>query len=230
MPERLSDETADPGAGAEVLLLPGESRGSRRHSLLTELAVFFVVCLLLGVVAALAWSHFTVLPGYVIGMDGTATTSERGLTEQFGADAWYCLIAVLGGVTIGLVAWWRLVRVGWPVILIALLGAVAAALLTWVLGWALGPGEFQARLAAARPGDVVPIELTLRAPVSVVVWPFMAAVPILLWSSLAPDREEPTPLFAGRRERRRRRHEAVAGVLPEDQAEIEAEVEGRRSE
>lgn len=205
--------------------LPGKSTSSRRHSLLAEMTVFYTVCLVIGVLAGLLWGVVTDLPGYTIGADGRATTSERGLAEQFSADAWFCLIAVGGGLLIGLLAWWRLVRVGWAVILTAVLGALLAAGLTWLVGWGIGPGDFDTRLASALPGDVVPIELTLRAPVALVVWPFFASVPILLWSSLAPDDEEPTPLFA-RARRARRRHESVAGVLPEDRVGLPVPPDG----
>lgn len=203
--------------GEEPVLLPGESRTSRRHRLVSELGVFLGTCLVVGALAGLLWSQLAVLPGYLVDDQGRATTSERGLAEQFSGDAWFCLLAAVGGLLIGVLAWWRLVRVGWTVILLAAAGALVAGGLAWLVGWTMGPGDFETRLAQARPGDLVPIQLTLRAPVSLLVWPFMASIPILLWSSLAPDNEEPTPLFGRRRgPGRRRRHEAVAGVLPED--------------
>ena len=48
---------------------------------------------------------------------------------------------------------------------------------------------FDPRLAAARPGDVVPVELTVRARVALAVWPLFAVVPVLLGSSLGRDPE-----------------------------------------
>ena len=57
---------------------------------------------------------------------------------------------------------------------------------------ALGPGPFNPRLAAAAPGDVVPVALELRAPASLLVAPFLAVLPVLLGSSLGRDDEEPT--------------------------------------
>jgi hypothetical protein len=58
----------------------------------------------------------------------------------------------------------------------------------------LGPEDFVGRLAAAQPGDLVPIELTLRAGASLLTWPFFAIIPVLLGSSLGSDKEEPRPL------------------------------------
>ena len=89
--------------------------------------------------------------------------------------------------------------VGWPVAVGVALLAVVAALLCWAVGYALGPGPFVPRLAAARPGDLVPIELTIRAAASLVVWPFAAIVCVLLGSSLGRDDEDPRPLLRRRR-------------------------------
>ena len=74
-------------------------------------------------------------------------------------------------------------------------GRAAAALVCWLVGYRLGPGDFTARLAAAKPGDIVPIELTLRARAALLTWPFFAMIPVLLGSSLGRDDEEPRPIF-----------------------------------
>jgi hypothetical protein len=80
------------------------------------------------------------------------------------------------------------------VVLVVVVCAVASALTCWLVGYRLGPGDFSARLAAAQPGDLVPIPLTLRARASLLIWPFFAVIPVLLGSSLGRDEEEPRPL------------------------------------
>jgi hypothetical protein len=84
------------------------------------------------------------------------------------------------------------------VVLVVLVCAVASALTCWLVGYRLGPGDFSARLAAAQPGQLVPIPLTLRARASLLVWPFFAIIPVLLGSSIGRDEEEPRPLLRGR--------------------------------
>jgi hypothetical protein len=84
------------------------------------------------------------------------------------------------------------------VVLVVLGCAVASALMCWLVGYHLGPGEFSARLAAAQPGELVPIPLTLRARASLLTWPFFAIIPVLLGSSLGRDEEEPRPLLRRR--------------------------------
>jgi hypothetical protein len=152
---------------------------------------FVALGLGLGALAGLVWEAVVDLPTYTVNADGGAATSERGLTAVVGSDAWFCLLGAVLGLLLGLVAWRRLRAVGWPLVLLVVLTAVAAGLVAWGVGTALGPGAFNPRLAAAGPGEVVPVALELRAPASLLVWPFLAVVPVLLGSSLGRDDEEP---------------------------------------
>ena len=140
--------------------------------------------------------------------DGGASISERGLTEFLGGDAWFCALGLVVGALIGLGGWRWFRDLGWPLVLGVCGLAVAASLVCWLVGYQLGPGEFAPRLAAAAPGDLVPIELTLRAKASLLVWPFVAVVPVLLGSSLGRDDEEPRPLL------RRKSVPVSSGVRP----------------
>ena len=137
-------------------------------------------------------------PAYELNSNGGATTTERGLTEFIAADAWFCAIGLVAGLLIGLAAWRWLRTLGWSVVLVVLVCATAAALTCWLVGYRLGPGDFSARLAAAQPGELVAIPLTLRARASLLTWPFFAVIPVLLGSSLGRDDEEPRPLFRRR--------------------------------
>lgn len=163
------------------------------------LGLFLALTLVVGCLAGIVWFRVVDLPGYLVSADGGASTNERGLAEFFAGDAWFTALGVLVGLGLGTVAWRWFAELGWPVVFVAVVAAVIAALVCWYIGYRLGPGPFPQRLAAAQAGDFVPIELTVRARVSVVVWPFMASIPVLLASSLGPDDEEPRPLFKRRR-------------------------------
>jgi hypothetical protein len=104
----------------------------------------------------------------------------------------------VAGLLIGIAAWRWLRDLGWTVVLVVLVCATASALMCWFVGYRLGPGDFSARLAAARPGELVPIPLTLRARASLLTWPFFAIIPVLLGSSLGRDEDEPRPLLRRR--------------------------------
>ena len=157
----------------------------------------------LGALAGVGWEAVVDLPAYRVNSDGGASISERGLAEFVAGDAWFCAIGLVVGVGLGVVAWRVLRELGWPLVLLVGLVAVLGGLVCWFVGHQLGPGDFATRLAAARPGDLVPIDLTLRAPASLLTWPFFAVVPVLLGSSLGRDEEEPRPL--------RRRFRPAAG-------------------
>jgi hypothetical protein len=150
-----------------------------------------------GALTGVVWWRVVDLPGYLVNPDGGASTTERGLAGFIAGDAWFALLGVVAGILLGVVGWLKLQGVGWPLVLAVAVAALAAGLVCWLVGFKLGPGDFAQRLASARPGDLVPIELTLRAKASLIAWPFAATIPVLLGSSLGRDHEEPTPIFKG---------------------------------
>jgi hypothetical protein len=160
-----------------------------------RVAAFTALGLGFGAVAGVVWWAVVDLPAYQINPDGGASISERGLAEFVAGDAWFCAIGLVVGVGLGAVAWRALRDLGWPLVLLVGVVALLAALVCWFVGHRLGPGDFVARLAAAHPGDLVSIELTLRARASLLTWPFCAVIPVLLGSSLGRDEEETRPLI-----------------------------------
>ncbi len=170
-----------------------------RRALLPQLLAFTLLATGLGAGAGVVWWRVVDLPSYSVGSNGGASTSERGLTEFFAGDAWFCVIGLVVGLVIGILGWRLFAAVGWPVAVGMVILGLLAALICWAVGYALGPGPFAPRLAAAQPGDLIPIELTVRATAALVVWPFAAIVPVLLGASLGRDDEEPRPLFGRRR-------------------------------
>lgn len=175
----------------ELLSGEGTARSGRPRGRAGAVCAFVALALGLGALGGVVWEAVVDLPVYAVGEGGGASTTERGLTALFASDAWFCLLGAAVGLLLGLVAWRRLRALGWPVVLLVVVAAAAAALVAWWVGTALGPGPFNPRLAAAGPGDVVPVALELRAPASLLVWPFLAVVPVLLGSSLGRDEEEP---------------------------------------
>ncbi len=175
------------------------ARRLTRLRLAQRLVAFLTLAAGLGAAAGVAWWSLVPLSTYRVSSSGGASTTERGLAEIVAGDAWFCALGLVVGLALGIVAWQRFGTIGWGLVPVVLVCAVIAALLCWWVGSQLGPHDFPSRLAAATTGDLVPVDLTLRAPVSLVTWPFFAIVPVLLGSSLGRDDEEPRPLFARRR-------------------------------
>lgn len=178
-------------------MLPAPERA--QHGDAWAASMFGVAALVVGIAAAVIWRLVVRLPSYDVQSDGSATVSERALTEFFAADAWYVVLGVVFGAIIGIATWRRFKGIGWAsAFLAAGLGALAGVI-CWQLGQLFGGAPFDERLASAQPGDQVPISLALHSPSALAVWAFAAVTPILLGSALGPDDE------AGPHEPRRRR-------------------------
>ena len=141
-----------------------------------------------GMFAGLLWHLLSTPPNFTIGDDQGAIITEQGLSQMFAMDIWYAFIAMFIGLALGVLGWWLFHRLGWPQVLIAIVGALLAGLICWQFGHLLGPADFVDRIALASPGDRVPMDLDLHSFVPVLVWPLVANVPVLVlswWASLS---------------------------------------------
>lgn len=168
----------------------------RRRGPLPALArsvlVYAAVCGVLGVVGGLIWHSIVQLPEYVVGGDGVASMTERGIAQVAGTDAWYSAVGVVGGLVLGVLGWIWFNRLGWPSTVLVALGGMASAVVAWVVGEAMGPRNFDQRITAAHSGDRLPIDFQLHMHSAILVWVAAAILPVLLNSSLRPDVESGT--------------------------------------
>lgn len=144
-----------------------------------------------GGLSAVFWVNVVDLPTYRILADGSATVSERALTQFVATDAWFVICGAMVGLGLGIVTWRWFKPMGWPTALLAAGAGLLAAVVCWLLGQLLGPGSFEDRLATAAPDDLVPISLQLRSLSALAVWPFAAVAPVLLASALGPEEVQP---------------------------------------
>ena len=189
MSATVPDEPPAPGA-------PDDERSMWRtvRKVLAWCAAFAGLAALVGFLSGVFWWGIVDLPTYTIGEDFRGYTTERALTEVFSTDAWFAGLGLAVGAGVGYVAWRWFRELGWPVTFIAAVGALVAGLVCEVTGTWLGPQSFDARLAAASPNDVIPIDFQLHTPVVLLVWAFAGVLPVLVVSSLGPDAdEEPRP-------------------------------------
>ncbi len=151
------------------------------------------LAVVVGGLSAVFWVNVVDLPTYRILADGSATVSERALTQFVAADAWFVICGAMVGLGLGVVTWRWFKPMGWPTALLAAGAGLLAAVVCWLLGQLLGPGSFEDRLATAAPDDLVPISLQLRSLSALAVWPFAAVAPVLLASALGPEEVTPRP-------------------------------------
>lgn len=202
--EPTTDGRPAPGTGEADPAVPAVLQGDAyapqsrvpgwlRHPVGRTLVVYLLLFTLVGAIAGVVWNQGVDLPTYVVSNDGqmAASTSDRGLAAVFATDGWFVVLGALFGLMAGLFAWRWFKDLGWPVVFVAIGGALLAALSCWGIGSLLGPHHFDQRLTAASPGQSLPIDFALRSKVALLVWPLFATVPVLLLSSLAPDPEHP---------------------------------------
>lgn len=171
----------------------------RPGSATADVAVVLGANLALGMVCAVAWWLLTDLPEFTKAAGGGGSMGELQLAERFNADGWFAVIGALAGFLAGVgLSWWRS-RDPLLTTLLVVAGSGLAAWVTATLGGLLGPGDPDAALAAAPPGQTVPAELAVHASAAYLVWPIAALLGTLmvLWSPPAagggrtPDRPEP---------------------------------------
>ena len=123
-----------------------------------QLATSVGIFLLAGVVGAVLWQQIVDLPTYTRTADNGSMEALE-LSRSVAIDAWYAVIAAVLAIVLGAVMTVRASRSPRLNVLALVLGPSAAGLLMLAVGHWLGPGDVEARLAAASEGDRVPAEL-----------------------------------------------------------------------
>ena len=138
----------------------------------------------LGLVAGLVWAEVAPRPLLQEVAPGEAQLVNAESGAFITADAWFCLIAVAGGVITGVLGYRLLIRrAGWIAAAGLILGAVAAALLALWVGGNIGLGGYDHQLASAPADTIFQASLGLRAKSALAFWPMLTSVIIALAES-----------------------------------------------
>ncbi len=139
---------------------------------------------MLGIAAGLIWAAVAPRAQLQEVASGEAVLVNAESSAFIVADAWFCLIAAVGGVITGILGYRFLVRrAGWIAAAGLVLGAVAAALLALWIGENIGLGTYNHLLATSRNGTFFQASLALGAKSALAVWPLLTCVTILLAES-----------------------------------------------
>ena len=148
---------------------------------LTACAAALAGSAVLGVAAGLIWA--TVAPRALLQEvgHGEAQLVNAETTAYILADAWFCLIAAIGGLITGIVGYRLLVRrAGWPAAAGLVLGSVAASVLMLWTGENIGLGTYNHLLAASADGVLFHASLALGAKSALAFWPGLTSLIVLL--------------------------------------------------
>lgn len=156
-----------------------------------RVTIFLLSCIGAGVLAGIVWALTASSPGYVVAPDLGASLNERALAGIFAADALFSVLLAVVGLGVGVACWLLFHRAGWWVCVLSVVGAGIAALMAWQVGLLVTPNNFDDLLAKAVSGDVVPVNLQLRAHAALLVAPFTAITPVMLLAAFWPERRTP---------------------------------------
>jgi hypothetical protein len=134
---------------------------------------------LVGVAAGLIWAAVAPRVQYQVSTvhPPTAYATNAETSAFIAADGWYCVIGLVGGALIGLLAYLFAVRRYGPVAMTGVvIGSIVAAFITaWVGHQASGAHGFNALLASSKPGAYLYAPISLGSRGALAFWPFAAA-------------------------------------------------------
>jgi hypothetical protein len=132
---------------------------------------------LLGLAAGFLWAVVAPRPMLVMTGRGTAAVINAETGAFIAGDGWYCFICLAGGLLSGLVGYLIAVRSYGPVAMImVLVSALAAALITLWIGEHVGLVSYRHLLASLPAGARLHATLTLGARSAIAFWPLGAGL------------------------------------------------------
>ena len=173
----------EPEEGETTRPLPTlRSARSATGTLLATLAATAV----LGIPAGYIWALLAPRALAQVVSRGAADVVNAETTAFIVADAWFVLIAAIGGLLTGVAGYLLVVRGrGVPATVGLILGGVgAAALMLWI-GDNYGHAQFQHRLQTSPTGTYLHASLSLGAKGALAFWPMFAALAIVIPEAVA---------------------------------------------
>jgi hypothetical protein len=152
----------------------------------------------LGLLGGLIWGEAAPRVLYQEVAAGTAQVVNVETRSFFGADAWFCAIAVVAGLLTGVLGYRLAVapRDGAArasVALALILGAVAGGFAMMWLGGQIGLSSFQRALESSPTGTQFSASLSLGAKSALALWPLLTALVMLIaeWGTRPAPQERP---------------------------------------
>jgi hypothetical protein len=147
-----------------------------------------LAAVLLGIVAGLVWLWLA-HPAEWEGRDGGIVLTEAAARGQFSVIVVFVLIGAVASAVLGWVVASALPDLGWLLAPLVVVLATGAALLAWRVGVELGPPP-PGSVAGVDVGDTVPAQLAVDGIAPFVVWPVFGLVGVIA-ATWTTDRRRP---------------------------------------
>jgi hypothetical protein len=174
----------------------GETRSSGRSAAAWS-AVALAGSAVLGLLGGLIWGEFAPRAMLQEIGRGTAEVVNAETRAFFGADVWFCAIAVVAGLITGVLGYRFAVspRTGparAAVTAALIVGALAGAFVMLWLGEQIGLSGYNHHLASSHNGTLFSASLALGAKSALALWPLFTAIVVLVaeWGT-RPAAERP---------------------------------------
>ena len=178
---------------------PGDHASPREPLRITRTTVTVVLATLaatavLGIPAGYIWALVAPRALARVVSHGAADVVNAETTAFIVADAWFVLIAALGGLLTGILGYLYLVRRrGAPAAVGLILGGLGATTLMWWIGDNYGHASFKHALLTKPTGTYLHASLSLGSKSALVFWPLFAALAIAVPELVAYIRGNRSP-------------------------------------
>ena len=176
--------------GPEVPEVPGmpgppPSRRTAARSAVIWFLAALIGSVVLGLIGGLIWGEFAPRATLQEVGAGTAQVVNAETRAFFGADVWFCVIAVIAGLLTGVLGYRFAVAprtgAGRSAVAAALIvGAVAGTFVMLWLGERIGLSSYDKNLASSPDGTLFPASLALGAKSVLAFWPLFTAIVLLV--------------------------------------------------
>ena len=162
---------------------------SHRSPLRTTVTAFLATLAgtaVLGIPAGYIWALLAPRALARVVSHGAATVVNAETTAFIVADAWFVLIATIGGLLTGIAGYRYVVRRrGAPAALGLILGGLGATALMWWIGGNYGHASFRHALLTKPTGTYLHASLSLGSKSALIFWPLFAALAIAVPEAVA---------------------------------------------
>ncbi len=164
----------------------GQGGRRRVRALVGVLGAHAVAAAVLGVTAGAVWA--ALVPQVTVQrVPGGLLLDERSGAASYAFDGWFGVVAVAGGLLLGIASVPAVRRHGWRVVPVTAAAALAAGLVQWWVGTRLDRGGATVPGASGdSTGQRVALALSLSGHAALALWPLATCVVLVAVSLLAP--------------------------------------------